>query len=256
MYKTVILAICSPLLLASGVRAQQSSGTYTMFVSGKALSTESYTLVSAPDGTLRAEAEITIGGSKRKTTTVLSKGRSVSFLAQSGENRLISAAFEGSAVKLQIAGQNERQLTTKATMILENSVWHHFIFLFNPFDAQKGGWQSFTAFLPSLAMDFDVQIERVATQTFEIGGKQLAAEHYRLVSSSGLILDVWTDFSRLPLLILIETQGVKVVRQGSEQLAEIVSKPVAAAGFLSEEVTFQNGEVSLAGTLTIPKGND
>jgi hypothetical protein len=32
----------------------------------------------------------------------------VSFLAEAGETKLISAAFDGSGVKLQIAGQNER----------------------------------------------------------------------------------------------------------------------------------------------------
>jgi len=195
------------------------------------------------------------GTNKRRRRPYL-KGRPVSFLAQAGETKLISAAFDSSGVKLQIAGQAERQLTTKATVILENAVWHHFIFLFNQYDAQKGGSQNFSAFLPSRAMDFDVQVERTATPTFEIGGKQVATERYRIVSSSGLILDAWTDFSRTPLLILLEAQGVKVVREGSEQLAEAVSKPLVTEGYLSEEVMFQNGDVSLSGTLTIPRGAD
>jgi hypothetical protein len=134
---------------------------------------------------------------------------------------------------------------------------------FNQYDAQKGGSQNFRAFLPSRAMDFDVQVERTATPTFEIGGKQVATERYRIVSSSGLILDAWTDLSRTPLLILLEAQGVKVVRQGLEGLAEVVSKPEVAEGYLSEEVTFLNeevtflnGDVSLAGTITIPRGGD
>jgi hypothetical protein len=224
-----------------------------MSVGGKAVSVENYTMVTEPDGALRAEAEISISGSKQKTTTALSKGRFVSFLAQSGETKLISAAFDSPGVKLQIAGQVERQLTTKATVILENAVWHHFIFLFNQYDAQKGGRQSFTAFLPSKAMDFDMQVERTATPAFEIGGKQVATERYHLVSSSGLILDVWTDLQRILLLIMIEAQGVKVIRQGSEQLSEAASKPVVAEGHLSEEVTFRNGDVSLAGALTIPE---
>jgi hypothetical protein len=96
------------LLAASLAHAQQTSGTYTMSVGGNAVSVENYMLVSEPDGALRAEAEINISGSKRKTTTTLSKGRLVSFLAEAGETKLISAAFDGSGVKLQIAGQNER----------------------------------------------------------------------------------------------------------------------------------------------------
>jgi alpha-beta hydrolase superfamily lysophospholipase len=256
MHMTILLTAVFLLLAAAPARAQQTSGTYTMSIGGNAVSTENYMLISEPDGALRAEAGISVRGSKQKTTTALSKGRLVSFLAQAGETKLISAAFDGSDVKLQIAGQDERQLKTKATVILENAVWHHFIFLFNQYDAQRGGRQNFTAFLPSRAMDFDLQVERTAAPTFEIVGKQVATEHYRLVSSSGLILDVWTDLQRMPLLILIEAQGVKVVRQGYEQLAEAVSKPVVAEGYLSEEITFLNGDVSLAGTLTIPKGGD
>jgi hypothetical protein len=91
------------------------------------------------------------GANKRRRRPYL-KGRPVSFLAQAGETKLISAAFDSSGVKLQIAGQAERQLTTKATVILENAVWHHFIFLFNQYDAQKGGSQNFSAFLPSRAI--------------------------------------------------------------------------------------------------------
>jgi alpha-beta hydrolase superfamily lysophospholipase len=225
-----------------------------MFVGGRVVSTETWTIVSEPDGGLRAEAEITISGSKQKTTTLLAKNRWVSFLAQSGETKLISAAFDGSGVKLQIAGQAERQLPTKSTVISENAVWHHFIFLLNQYDAQKGGRQKFSAFLPSQATDFDVQVERTGTPVFEIEGNQIATERYRFVANSWLSLDLWTASSRTPLLIAIEAQGVKVVRQGAEQLSDAILKPAVAADSPGEEVAFQNGEVSLAGTLTIPNG--
>src|SRR4030095_15594952 len=61
------------------------------------------------------------------------------------------------------------------------------------------------------------------------------------------------------LLIRIAAQNVKIVRGGSEALAELIipppAKPVASASdlFTSEEVSFQNGQQKLAGTLTIPK---
>ena len=256
MNKTVLLVTVFMLFVTMPALAQQSSGSYTMFVGGNTVGTETYTMNPEPDGSLRAEAEFTMGGSKRRTTTVLSKWRPISFLAQAGESTLISAVFEGPDLKLKIAGQDERRVTTKATAILENAVWHHYIFLLNQYDMQKGGQQSVTAYVPSQAVDFNLQVERIATPTFEIEGKQISTERYRLVTSSGLILDAWTDRSHVPLLILIEAQGVKVVHRGSEQLAEAVTKPVVAANYLSEEVTFQNGEFALGGTLTIPKSNE
>jgi len=100
MHKTALWTALILLAVTARARAQQTSGTYTMFVAGNAISTETYTLVSGPGGTVRAEAEITISGSKRKTTTTISKNRRVSFLAQSGETKLLSAAFDGPGVKL------------------------------------------------------------------------------------------------------------------------------------------------------------
>jgi alpha-beta hydrolase superfamily lysophospholipase len=256
MYKKILSAFGLLLLTTSIAHAQQTSGTYTMFVGGNAYSTENYTLVTGPDNTLHADAEITVGGSKQKTTTALSQGRPISFTAQAGETKLISATFEGPEVKLQIAGQKERQLATKASVILENAVWHHLIFLFKQYDAQKGGRQSFTAFLPSQALDFGVQIEPVTTPSIEIEGKKVEARRYRVSAKSTSFFDVWTDSFQVPLVILIEAQGVKVVRQGSEKLADTITKPAVAAGDAGEEVTFRNGDLLLAGTLTIPKGGN
>ena len=122
MRKTALLTAGVLLLVTSLAHAQQASGSDTMLVGGRAISTETYTLASEPDGSIRAEAEITISGSKRKTITAVSRNRWVSFLAQSGETKLISAVPDGSGVKLQIAGQAERQLTTKSTVIWENAV--------------------------------------------------------------------------------------------------------------------------------------
>ncbi|MBX3278477.1 MAG: alpha/beta fold hydrolase [Acidobacteria bacterium] len=253
LYATILLTAGLMSLTTTSAHAQQTSGAYTMYVGSNAISTETYTLVSEPEGGLRAEAEITISGRKQKTTTVAAKNRPVSFLAQSGDSTLISAAFDGSGVKLQIAGQSERQSSTKATVILENAVWHHFIFLFNQYDAEKGGAQNFSGFLPSQATDFDVKVERTATPAFEVEGKPAATERYRLVAGA-VVIDVWTDHSRKPLLIVIEAQGVKVVHQGAELLADAILRPATAENSPGEEVAFQNGDVSLAGTLTIPKG--
>jgi len=244
-----------PILLI--VQAQESAGTYTTYIAGKPLLTESYILSSEPDGTLKAEAEIIASGVNQKTTTIAAPGKPVSFSVETGGTKQMSAEFSNSTVKLQVTGQAERELNTKATIILENLVWHHYVFLLNQYDVTKGGSQSFTAFLPSRATDFGLQVERLATPGYLVDGRPVATERYRLVSTSGVVIDVWTDTARVPLLFFIESQGVKAVRHGSESLAEAalaaLTKPAATAPFLSEEVTFQNEGVTLAGTLTIPK---
>ena len=243
------------LLLAflTAVQARQQTGVYTMYVGGNLASTETYTITTQADGAVKAEADIAVKGPKQKTTTVVAKDRPVSFAAQIGDAKVISAVFDGSKVMLQVAGRGEREVQSKATVILENGVWHQYIFLLNQYRADKGEPQSFTAFLPSVGVDFDGRIERVATQTYTVKGQAVPTERYRLTTSSGIIIDIWTDQSRTPLVFALESQGVKVVRNGSEELAEAILKPAANEEFTSEEVTFQNGDITLGGTLTLPK---
>ncbi|HJQ69565.1 MAG TPA: alpha/beta fold hydrolase [Blastocatellia bacterium] len=255
MTKAILGAVIILLAVLTTARAQQQAGKYTMFVGGKILISEAYTISPQPDGALKAEAEIEAGGQKQKVTTVAAKDRLVSFTAQVGEAKVISAQFEGGKAKLQVAGQGEREVATKATVILENGVWHHFIFLFNQYRADKSEPQSFTAFLPSRGIDFDVKIERGTPQTYTVKGQAVATEHYTVIAAGGIVIDVWTDQSRTPLIIRIESQDVKVVRAGAEELAEVALRPQQASPdlFTAEEVTFQNGEVTLGGTLTLPK---
>ncbi len=146
-------------------------------------------------------------------------------------------------------------MATKATVILENGVWHHFIFLFNQYRADKAEPQSFTAFLPSQGLDFDVRVERGTPQTYTVKGQTVATERYAIVAAGGIVINVWTDQTRTPLILVIASQSVKVVRGGAEELAEVALKPqqTSSESFTSEEVTFQNGEVRLGGTLTLPK---
>lgn len=246
---TILLAAILLLAGLTTVHAQQQTGVYTMYVGGNSASTESYTITAQADGTVRAEAEITVKGPKQKTTTVVAKERPVSFTGQVGEVKAVSAVFDGSKVMLEVAGKGEREVQSKATVILENGLWHQYIFLLNQYREP----QNFTAFLPSVGIDFDGRIERMAAQTYTVKGQATVTDRYRLTTSAGIIIDIWADQSRTPLLFVLESQGVKVVRSGSEELAEAIMKPAATEAFTSEEVTFQNGDVTLGGTLTLPK---
>lgn len=255
MTKANLAAIIILLAFLTTARAQQQTGKYTMFIGGQIVTTEAYTISPQPDGGLKAEAEIDARGQKQKVTTVAAKDRPVSFAGQVGEARVISAMFDGSKAKLQIAGQAEREVATKASVILENGVWHHYIFLFKQYRAEKGEPQSFTAFLPSNGLDFEVKIERGAPQTYTVKGQTIATERYTITAAGGIVIDAWTDQSRTPLILVVESQDVKVVLSGAEELAEVALKPQQSSSevFTSEEVTFQNGEVTLGGTLTLPK---
>lgn len=232
---------------------QQSSGTYTTFISGRTVVVENYTLISTDAGAT-VEAEIEAGGRKQKAITVVAGGKPVSFSVEAGGVKLILTEFADGAARLKIAGREAREVATDATALLENLVWHHFIFLLAQYDRPRGGAQTFKALLPSQVLTFEVRVELVGAPVYEADGSTIATNRFRIFSSSGPTVDIWTDQSQVPLLILVESQGIKVVRKGAEALAEAATRPEATDKYLSEEVTFKNGNLALAGTLTRPKG--
>jgi hypothetical protein len=255
MKKQVCLSIGIFLLAALPARVQQGSGTYITSVAGQTF-TETYTVSVEPDGALISEAEIGVRGVKQKIVTRVAGAKPVSFLVEIAGARQITAEFSGATVKGAVGGRSF-QKETQATVILENLIWHHYLFLLRQYDAAKGGTQNFKTFVPSQMTDYDLRVERAEAQNFNVGGKTIAARHYHIVGSSGVVIDLWNDEKLVPQLILVETQGVKVVQQGSEALADAIlaerAKGAPAPNFLSEEISFQNGEVKLAGALTIPQ---
>ncbi len=255
MKKPVCFSIGLLLLAVLPAQAQQASGTYLTSIAGQTI-TETYAISVEPDGALKAEAEITIRGGKRKVVTRVAGSRPVSFLVEIGGVKQITAEFSGATVTGAIGGHSF-QKETQSTVILENLVWHHFLFLLRQYDASNGGTQNFKFFIPTQAAEYGLRVEPPEAQNFNVAGKTVTARHYHMVSSAGTVIDLWADKNLVPRLILVDAQGLKVVYQGSEALADAIlaerAKGAGAPGFLSEEVSFQNGEVTLAGSLTIPK---
>lgn len=158
-------------------------------------------------------------------------------------------------------GQPVKEVKARPNVLLENGVWHHFLFAFAQYDAGRGGLQTLNAFVPMQAIEFKMNLERIDAPSFKVAERQLATVHFRAGPSLGLSFEVWTDAAGLvPLLIQIPSQRLKIVRKGSEALAAVISppspKPIASTSdpYTTEEVSFQNGEQKLVGTLTIPKG--
>ena len=254
-----------------------AEGTYLTHVGGQLVATESYRVVaSKPGGSMTAttaEAELTpaaaAGGAKQKIVTTATKTRPESFFIETGGARALEARFgEGGVVKLTAAGRPEREVRTKATVVLENLVWHQFIFLLGQYDHARGGRQDFTAFLPSQGIDYPIRIEYAAAHTYAPKGNTAAAgvatHRYKVVAAGALALDMWTDEARVPLLFQVEAQGIRVVRRGFESLAEVALaaparyKPpayVVPAAFGERELTVgEGGAWPLPATLTLPAG--
>ena len=244
--------------------AQTSNGTYTTYIGDRLIMTENYRIIANPDGSWHTEAEIVpaAGGATQKFVTVASKARPVSFTVEIGGAKVIEAKFSDALVKLSGAGQPEREVRTKATMVLENLVWHQFLFLLEQYDHAKAGRQNFTAFLPGQGVEYPVSLEYIAAPTYRLNDRTIATRRYHVVAAGHAELELWTDEARMPLLFQVAAQKIKVVRQGAENLAEsafappVVYQPpayAAPAAFREQElIVGQGGGWPLPATLTMP----
>jgi len=260
------LAFAGCIVCTNFVGAKAQTGSYTTYVGGKGLVVDEYHVTSSADGTIRTEAAVgsPAGGPKQKAITISAHHQPVSFEISVGDNVLVSAKFNGATVSLHTPNQPDREVQTKATMILENLLWHQFVFLLDQYDETKGGQQSFVAFLPTQGIDYPITMERVGTPEY----KTIKTRRYHLVANNALTLEMWTDEARVPLLFYSAAQQLKVVRAGAESLADnalaTAPKPAAyrppdyavAASFHEKNVTIGAGtEWELPGTLTLPVGN-
>jgi pimeloyl-ACP methyl ester carboxylesterase len=240
--------------------SQQSSGTYVTYKFSQRLATESYKVTPRPDGTTAAEAEIEVAGQPRvKTSTLVSSFRPTSFSEETGGTKLFSADYGPDSMKIQVPGKPDVIAKAGASVVLENLVWHHYILLLSQYEGSKRGRQDFVASLPSQARILTISIDQKDSSAFDVGGRAIKTDHYILTSGAGLQVEIWADAARIPLLILIESQGLKVIHQGYEGLAEAIfagREGVAeqpAGPFVTEDVSFKSGDITLAGTLAIPK---
>jgi hypothetical protein len=117
---SIIAALASFCLLSATSGQAQSSGTFTTFLSGQPVVTENYVMSSGTEG-LRIDADISAKGtaSSQKITTQVSRDGSSRFTIEAGGATQFSAEFRDSTVKLQIAGQPERSLPSKANLVAE-----------------------------------------------------------------------------------------------------------------------------------------
>lgn len=248
--------------------AETKTATITTFVAGNKIASETWTPPAAVgDGGRIIEATIQSGGGPVQTMrTAVGKDGSVRFTIEVGGTTALSATLGGGRAKVSVLGQAEKEVETKATHVLENLLWHQYIFLLGSYDVAKGGEQAFTAFLPTQAVDFGLKVERVGPARYEVAGRPVETVRWKVVASPGVAMDLWTDESGSPLLVLVPAQQVEAVRERYEALAEAVktkapareapsAPPYSRSGAFREiEVTVGGGEWALPGTLTMPEG--
>jgi alpha-beta hydrolase superfamily lysophospholipase len=260
-HSTVIIVL---ILTLSGAtvfaqQAKTTSGTYTTYVGDQLIGTDTYTLATNADGSAQTQSEVSFGPTKFKATTIARQNKPVSFKREAAGAPTILVEFINGMIRNSTEGQPVSEVKGQPTVLLENGAWEQFLLLFAQYDYSSTLQQTFDAYVPSQGVPFTLNLQRIDSPSFKVGSEQVATQHFLAGTSLGLGFEMWTDTAHVPQLILIPAQQVRVVRKGSEALAEVISaapvKKIASANdpYTSEEVTFQNGGQNLAGTLTIPK---
>lgn len=241
------------LLNAFSFFAAAQSNSYVVFSEGKKIMTEDFELEKTADGWLKLKSSL--GNSKVETIAKPSEPKSFS-VEQQG-TKVMSLEFGNGTAKISTLGQAEKTIPTKAKVILENNVWSHYILLLQSYNLIKGGKQSFNFFLPSMALEFPLSLQKTNSRIVSDNDKNFLVNDYEIVSNAaGLKIKITADENKIPLLIEIPAQRIKVVRKDFETVLDKLSvneKKSFNGEFTSEEVSFPNDKISLGGTLTIPK---
>ncbi len=245
----MFLTMSFPLL------ATAQNNSFVVFLGDKKAMTEDYEIEKLSDGLIKLKS--TLNGAKIETISTASSPKS--FHIEQQGTKVLSVEFTEGQAKVFQLGKGERSVATKASVVLENNVWSQYILLLAGYDSAKGGKQKFDFFLPSNGMDLALNLEKLRNRTISLNGKSTKVEDYEInIDIAGLRVKIATDENKIPILIEIPQQQVKVIRKDFEaQKDEIafIEKKIFDGEFTEEEVSFPNKNITLGGTLTVPKNN-
>jgi dienelactone hydrolase len=244
-------------------QADSDSGTFVMFLSGKQIGVETFSIRNGE----AAEGSVALEMGERKVTlkssTVYKGTHPVSFMLQQDANPPLQFAIDGATVKVTGAMEKTGQTDADA-VILENNFCYQYYYLIRRYDAGKGGVQNLKAFVPSIMQTLPISLE------FKESGRAvgLKLNHYLATLASAVKIDIWTEPDG-KLFYASTSQHIDIVRQEQaaslSSLREALAKASAAgepvidysappsAPFTAEEVTVQAKGFTLAGTLLLPK---
>ncbi len=255
---TALLFIIVFALSSQTFAQMKDTGTYIVYVGSQAIAEENYTSEKLADGTVKIVSKV----ATTTFTTTTRRDKPVEFTIEANGAKILTT-FAGGEAKTLTGEQAAKIIKTDATVITENNVWSNFINFLAQYDRKKGGAQTFIAFLPSQSLTFPVSLEKTETKDFKLKNQTVSLSKYKLVhTQSGLEFVILADNSNILYLIEFSSQGakIKIVKKGFEELGGIIVPPKTTlrnfmGEFTSEEVSFPNGENTLAGTLTIPKND-
>ena len=253
------------MLIAQHQESAVDSGRLLVFSEGKQVGAEDFSIRRG--GASESTNALTLNGQpvNFKTRTTYQGTHPAAFMLEQGTNVKLQFAIEGTEVRMILPKEMSAKTDAEA-LIFESNVWHQYHFLLQRYDRQKGGEQAFRAFVPSVMQTFPITLG--LKRAFKpLPDKAASFEHYRMVIANSANVELITD-DKGRLVYASETwQKTEAVREeyasSIEQLRAAMkaspknvevdySAPVGAS-FTAEEVTLKSKDLTLSGTLLLPK---
>ena len=207
---------------ASAGRAER--GVFRVYAGGKAVGAETFEISTASEGTeARAEIHLSVEGQKVSQTARLTLGpaglpRSYEWNEESPKKMYARVRFqEGKAIiefPLETGSMDQREFffTSPDVVVLDNNVFHHFIFLLQHYDFAKGGRQPVHILIPQEVTPGIVYLESHGPEEVPVGNSKRKLERIAVVSEDNEI-SVWVDEQKRVVKIGVPQNGVEVVRE-------------------------------------------
>ncbi len=147
--------------------------------------------------------------------------------------------------------------TPERSVLLTNNVIHHIVQFAWLFDGALGESREFVAF-PRVPVTVELQ----RSGSVESDGHGLAVRRYYLNIANRLGAYVWLAEDGTPLKVSVPLQAFEAVSEAHQEWAPLLTpgtnqpeeETSEAVDYAAEEVRFESDTITLAGTLTLPRG--
>lgn len=199
-------------------------GVFLVFAGGKSLGSERFEITTSPDGTeARADLQLSAGGQTSTQKARLSLGpaglpRSYEWDEETPKKAFVRVRFSESKadVEFPVEGGSvdlrEFFFPTPDVVVLDNNVFHHFIFLLRHYDFAKGGRQTVNILIPQEVLPGTVDLQARGSEEVMVGSAKRRLERVEVMSTDNEI-SVWVDEQKRVVKIGVPQAGVEVVRE-------------------------------------------
>lgn len=259
--RTLMLVFIVLFLLTSGLSAIQASpgrsGSLILFLGGVQAGREVYSL---SDAEFRTEGSISLGGQTLEITSSLTgcDGQWTEYRGALRPGASFSAVFKGDSVEVEVGPLQKHFPLHRPFLVLENNVFAHYEQIPGLFTAGQDPI-TLDVVVPSLTLSnqnpvLQATVERAGLAFYQTaGGETLALDEYIANMPGNLQIRVLARGEEL-VGFELPMQAVQVMLEEYLGLQSAKALSRREQTFSEEEFFRPNGEITLAGTLSLPIG--